>query len=115
MLRDLTEEVLGRAPRRGGAPPRLRSVDAVVEVQGVVKRWGQTLALGGATCTVRPGVTGLLGANGAGKTSLLGLILGLDRPDEGSIRVFGIDPASAGPDVRARLGYSPEHHLMPPT
>lgn len=89
-------------------------MDAVIEVQGVVKRWGQTLALGGATCTVRPGVTGLLGANGAGKTSLLGLILGLDRPDEGSLRVFGIDPATAGPDVRARLGYSPEHHLLPP-
>jgi ABC-2 type transport system ATP-binding protein len=80
----------------------------------VVKRWGATLALGGATCTVRPGVTGLLGANGAGKTSLLGLILGLDRPDEGQIRVFDIDPATAGPEVRALLGYSPEHHLLPP-
>ncbi|MEZ5203759.1 MAG: ABC transporter ATP-binding protein [Acidimicrobiales bacterium] len=87
---------------------------AVIEVQGVVKRWGTTLALGGASCTVGPGVTGLLGANGAGKTSLLGLILGLDRPDEGQIRVFGIDPATAGPDVRALLGYSPEHHLLPP-
>ncbi|MCU1372143.1 MAG: putative transporter ATP-binding protein, partial [Ilumatobacteraceae bacterium] len=87
---------------------------AVVEVRGVVKRWGQTLALGGATCEVGPGVTGLLGANGAGKTSLLGLILGLDTPDEGDIRVFGIDPATAGPDVRALLGYSPEHHLLPP-
>lgn len=87
---------------------------AVIEVEGVVKRWGTTLALGGATCTVGPGVTGLLGANGAGKTSLLGLILGLDRPDDGAIRVFGIDPATAGPDVRALLGYSPEHHLLPP-
>lgn len=87
---------------------------AVVEVRGVVKRWGQTLALGGATCEVGPGVTGLLGANGAGKTSLLGLILGLDTPDEGEIRVFDIDPSTAGPDVRALLGYSPEHHLLPP-
>ncbi|MFN8016532.1 MAG: ABC transporter ATP-binding protein [Acidimicrobiales bacterium] len=87
---------------------------AVIEVRGVVKRWGQTLALGGATCTIEPGVTGLLGANGAGKTSLLGLILGLDRPDEGTIEVFGIDPSTAGPDVRALLGYSPEHHLLPP-
>ncbi|WP_426571789.1 ABC transporter ATP-binding protein [Aquihabitans sp. McL0605] len=86
----------------------------VIEVRGVVKRWGQTLALGGATCSVGPGVTGLLGANGAGKTSLLGLILGLDKPDEGQIKVFDIDPATAGPDVRALLGYSPEHHLLPP-
>jgi ABC-2 type transport system ATP-binding protein len=89
-------------------------VDAVIEIDGVVKRWGATLALGGATATIRPGVTGLLGANGAGKTSLLGLILGLDRPDAGRISVFGIDPATAGPEVRALLGYSPEHHLLPP-
>jgi ABC-2 type transport system ATP-binding protein len=92
----------------------LAPVEPVIEVRGVVKRWGATLALGGATCTVGPGVTGLLGANGAGKTSLLGLILGLDRPDQGELRVFGIDPATAGPDVRALLGYSPEHHLLPP-
>ncbi|MCB0958785.1 MAG: ABC transporter ATP-binding protein [Acidimicrobiales bacterium] len=89
-------------------------MEAVIEVRDVVKRWGSTLALGGASCTVGPGVTGLLGANGAGKTSLLGLILGLDRPDAGQLRVFGIDPATAGPDVRALLGYSPEHHLLPP-
>lgn len=89
-------------------------MEAVIEVREVVKRWGSTLALGGASCTVGPGVTGLLGANGAGKTTLLGLILGLDRPDAGALRVFGIDPATAGPDVRALLGYSPEHHLLPP-
>jgi len=92
----------------------LHVVTAVIEIRGVVKRWGSTLALGGATCSVEPGVTGLLGANGAGKTTLLGLILGLDRPDAGQIEVFGIDPATAGPEVRAQLGYSPEHHLLPP-
>ena len=86
----------------------------VIEVDGVVKRWGPTLALSGATCTIGRGVTGLLGANGAGKTTLLGMILGLTRPDGGQIRVFGLDPTTAGPDVRARLGYSPEHHLLPP-
>ena len=105
----------GTDPPAERLPRRLTEVDgAVIEVDGVVKRWGSTLALGGATCTVGPGVTGLLGANGAGKTSLLGLILGLDRPDAGSLRVFGIDPATAGPEVRALLGYSPEHHLLPP-
>ena len=86
----------------------------VIEIDGVVKRWGSTLALDGATCTVGPGVTGLLGANGAGKTTLLGMILGLHRPDSGSLRVFGLDPSTAGPEIRARLGYSPEHHLLPP-
>jgi len=87
---------------------------AVIEVTNVVKRWGSTPVLGGATFSVGPGVTGLLGANGAGKTTLIGMILGLTPPDGGTIRVFGLDPTTAGPDVRARLGYSPEHHLLPP-
>ena len=89
-------------------------MDAVIEIDGVVKSWGPTLALGGATCTVGHGVTGLLGSNGAGKTTLLGMILGLTAPDQGTIRVFGLDPREAGPEIRARIGYSPEHHLLPP-
>lgn len=88
--------------------------DAVVSASGVVKSWGSTLALAGADVTVGPGVTGLLGANGSGKTTLFGLLLGLHRPDQGAIRVLGLDPTEAGPEVRARVGYSPEHHSLPP-
>jgi len=58
-------------------------------------------------------VTGLLGANGAGKTTLLGMILGLHRPTSGKLEVLGLDPAHAGPEVRARVGYSPEYHVLP--
>ncbi len=86
----------------------------MVSASGVVKSWGSTLALAGADVTVGPGVTGLLGANGSGKTTLFGLLLGLHRPDEGTIRVLGLDPTEAGPEVRARVGYSPEHHSLPP-
>ena len=86
----------------------------MIRVDGVVKQWGSTVALAGATCDIGTGVTGLLGANGAGKTTLLGMILGLSKPDSGRIEVFGLDPTTAGPDVRARIGYSPEHHLLPP-
>ena len=92
----------------------MSGANPVIEVSGVAKRWGDTPALTGANCTIGPGVTGLLGANGAGKTTLLGMILGLHRPDAGQIRVFGLDPATAGPEIRARVGYSPEHHLLPP-
>ncbi|MCU1358243.1 MAG: transporter ATP-binding protein [Acidimicrobiales bacterium] len=94
----------------------LGTIDAapVIEISGVVKHWGSVPALAGATCTIRRGVTGLLGANGAGKTTLLGMILGLHSPDAGQLKVFGMDPATAGPDVRAHVGYSPEHHLLPP-
>lgn len=86
---------------------------AVAAGLGLVKRFGHTVALDGASFTLGRGVTGLLGANGAGKTTLLGLLLGLHRPDEGELRVLGDDPAHAGPQVRARVGYSPEHHELP--
>jgi ABC-2 type transport system ATP-binding protein len=86
----------------------------VVAAADVTKRWSTTQALAGATFTVGDGVTGLLGANGAGKTTLLGLILGLHRPDSGTLTVFGRDPWVAGAEVRARLGYAPEHDALPP-
>ena len=96
------------------AAPATTAPPAVVSARGVVKRWGSTVALDGADVQVGRGVTGLLGANGSGKTTLFGLLLGLHRPDEGTIRVLGLDPSTAGPEVRARVGYSPEHHSLPP-
>ena len=86
----------------------------IVNANGVTKRWGSTWALTGATFTIGPGVTGLVGANGAGKTTLLGLLLGLHRLEAGSLLVLDRDPWTAGPDVRARLGYAPEHDALPP-
>lgn len=80
----------------------------------VTKRWATTQALAGASFRVGPGVTGLLGANGAGKTTLLSLILGLHRPDSGSLQVLGQDPWMAGAEVRAHIGYAPEHDAFPP-
>ena len=87
---------------------------AVVRGVLVSKRWGKTAALAGATFEIQDGVTGLLGANGAGKTTLLGLLLGLHRPDDGRLEVLGLDPSEAGPQVRERLGYAPEHDALPP-
>src|SRR5947208_2453132 len=62
---------------------------AIVRADAVAKRWGSTQALSGATFEIGPGITGLLGANGAGKTTMLGLILGMHRPDEPT---NGLDP-----------------------
>jgi ABC-2 type transport system ATP-binding protein len=45
---------------------------------------------------------------------LIGLLLGLHRPDAGTLRVLGLDPVRVGPEVRARVGYAPEHHNLPP-
>jgi ABC-2 type transport system ATP-binding protein len=86
---------------------------SVVAADAVIKRFGATTALGGVTFEVPPGITGLLGANGAGKTTVLSLLLGLRRPDAGRLSVLGLDPAHDGPGVRAVVGYSPEHRLLP--
>jgi ABC-2 type transport system ATP-binding protein len=89
-------------------------VTNVVDATDLVKHWGATRVLERATFTIGHGITGLLGSNGAGKTTMLGMILGLHHPDDGHLRVLGLDPGTAGPRVRERIGYSPEHHLLPP-
>jgi ABC-2 type transport system ATP-binding protein len=86
----------------------------VIQARGLVKSWGATSVLTGLDFAVGHGVTGLLGSNGAGKTTLLGMILGLHSADSGELDVFGLDPSTAGPEVRGLLGYSPEHHTLPP-
>jgi len=65
-------------------------MDTTIEVSGVRKRFGPTVALDGMTFTVQPGlVTGFVGPNGAGKSTTMRVILGLDAPDEGSALVGG--------------------------
>jgi ABC-2 type transport system ATP-binding protein len=64
--------------------------EATIELSGLRKRFGSTLALDGMTFTVSPGqVTGFIGPNGAGKSTTMRVIVGLDRPDEGSALVGG--------------------------
>jgi ABC-2 type transport system ATP-binding protein len=64
-----------------------------VEVRGLVKRYGQLIAVGGVDLTVNTGdVYGYLGPNGAGKTTSLRMMLGLIRPSGGTVRLFGRDP-----------------------
>jgi ABC-2 type transport system ATP-binding protein len=64
-----------------------------LEVRGLVKRYGELTAVAGVDVTVDAGdVYGFLGPNGAGKTTSLRMMLGLIRPTEGNVRVFGRDP-----------------------
>jgi ABC-2 type transport system ATP-binding protein len=85
----------------------------VISARSVVKRYGRTVALAGLDAEIGAGITGLLGSNGAGKTTFLSLVLGLRARDEGDLLVLGEDPAATGIDVRARVGYAPEHHELP--
>src|SRR5919198_6733774 len=63
----------------------------MLEVRGLSKRYGPTLAVDGLSFDVRPGtVTGFLGPNGSGKSTTMRLILGLDHPDAGHARVDGL-------------------------
>ena len=64
--------------------------EAAIEVTGLRKRFGTTLALDGMTFTVQPGqVTGFVGPNGAGKSTTMRVILGLDSPDAGTALIGG--------------------------
>lgn len=86
---------------------------SLVEAQNVAKSYGSFSVLSDVTFQIGNGITGLLGANGTGKTTLLGMFLGLHRCDSGSLKVMGIDPYTAGSKVRETLGYAPEHHTLP--
>ena len=69
--------------------------DVTIEVNGLRKRFGPTVALDGMTFTVPPGqVTGFIGPNGAGKSTTMRVILGLDAPDQGRALVAGRPYAS---------------------
>ncbi|MBO3274403.1 ABC transporter ATP-binding protein [Pseudomonas schmalbachii] len=84
---------------------------APVAMRAASKQWGAFLALSGLDLVLRPGeVLGLLGHNGAGKSTTMKLILGLYPPSSGEVRVFGEAPTSPrGREGRGRLGYLPEN------
>ena len=92
------------------SPSEPNTSRSVVSARGVVKRYAATVALAGLDVEIGPGITGLLGSNGAGKTTFISLILGLRSRDAGELTVLGQDPATAGIEIRARIGYAPEHH-----
>jgi ABC-2 type transport system ATP-binding protein len=85
---------------------------ALVQARGVTKAFGSVRALDDVSFEIEEGITGLLGSNGAGKTTSLKLFLGLLEPDAGSIEVLGAD-TSASPEYRTRVGYAPEHDCLP--
>ena len=65
-------------------------MNPAIEVDAVTKRYGRTVAVDRLSFTVDPGrVTGFVGPNGAGKSTTMRLVLGLDRPDRGEVRIGG--------------------------
>ncbi|MDH4175965.1 MAG: ABC transporter ATP-binding protein [Thermoleophilia bacterium] len=85
---------------------------ALVQARGLTKTYGPVRALDDVTFEIGEGITGMLGANGAGKSTSLKLFMGLLEADSGTVEVLGRDPRRS-PDGRARVGYSPEHDCLP--
>ena len=78
----------------------------VFEADKVQFSYGPLNVLNGLTLAVnRSEIFGVLGANGAGKTTLMRLLIGLQQPSSGSVRVFGEPPSSR---VTGRIGYMPQ-------
>lgn len=78
----------------------------MIELQGLTKRYGSVVALEGVSLSVPQGcLYGLLGPNGAGKTTTLRILATLLAPDQGSVRLAGLDALADPRRVRARLGY----------
>jgi len=75
--------------------------------------YGERTAVQSLSLAVKPGeIYGLLGSNGAGKTSTIKAIVGLVRPVAGEIRVFGLDALEDSLSVKARIGYVPETSML---
>jgi len=81
----------------------------VLSLKHVSKSFGNTRALKDVTFDVPAGrVCALLGANGAGKSTMIRTLLGLETPDKGSTHVLGMDSRTHGLEIRRRIGYMPE-------
>lgn len=81
----------------------------MIEARNLHKSFGRVHALSGVSFDVPPGrVTGLLGANGAGKSTTIRIITGYTAPDAGWVRVKGIDASRDPIRVRQHIGYLPE-------
>lgn len=77
----------------------------VITTEGLTRRFGSQVAVDGLTVTIEAGeVFGFLGHNGAGKTTTVRMLNGVIAPSAGSVRVFGLDPATHGHRIRARTG-----------
>ncbi len=85
----------------------------MIVTEGLTKRYPRVVALDGLYLTIGDGVTGLVGANGAGKSTFIKILLGLLPATSGRAHVLGYDVASQGAEIRALVGYMPEHDCLP--
>jgi ABC-2 type transport system ATP-binding protein len=91
------------------SPPDISQAPVVLTITGLVKRFGDTVAVDGVDLEVHEGsFYGIVGPNGAGKTTTLSMVTGLVRPDAGSIRVHGVDVWSDPVRAKRSIGVLPD-------
>jgi ABC-2 type transport system ATP-binding protein len=99
--------------RHAATAPRIDFGNRMIELENVTRRYGRTVAVSGLTLTVGRGeICALLGANGAGKTTAIRVLVGLLRPDEGTVRVCGCDAAKDPRRLVRNIGYVPEEPFL---
>lgn len=87
---------------------------AIIEVEGLRKAYSDTVAIDGVSFSVRQGeIFSLVGPNGAGKTSIVETLAGLRRPDAGTVRVLGHDPARERRELAQRIGIQLQDAALP--
>jgi ABC-2 type transport system ATP-binding protein len=83
--------------------------EIVIDAQGLKRRFGAVEAVRDISLTIARGeIFGLVGADGAGKTTIMRLLAGVLRPDAGAIRVAGVDVVAEPKRVRSELSYMPQ-------
>ena len=88
------------------------TAEPLLQVEHLTKRYKAVVALDDVSFTITDGITGILGENGAGKSTAIKILLGLLQPTSGTAKVLG---RSTTDDltVRGRIGYMPEHDCLP--
>jgi ABC-2 type transport system ATP-binding protein len=89
-------------------------MDSAIETNGLTKRYGSLTAVNKLDLKVEQNtIHGFLGPNGAGKTTTIKVLVGLLKPDEGTVKVLGREVRGDRPDIRLRMGYMPELPKFP--
>ena len=93
--------------------PVADDTEPMISARRLTKRFGEFTAVDGIDVSVRRGEAfGFLGPNGAGKSSTMRMIGCVSPPSSGTLRILGLDPATHGPAIRARLGVVPQRDTL---
>lgn len=87
-------------------------MEPLLELRDVSHSYGLVCALQNISFSIPPGAIGLVGQNGAGKSTMMQILLGLIRPTKGSAVVLGLDVRSSGVRLRGRVGFMPERDAI---